>query len=132
MKLSDLGDPRYISLETFRKNGEGVKTPVWTVAKEGKLLVWTQGDSWKVKRARNNPRVRVAACDMHGNIEGPWFEGVVTSISDDKEVKKEMSRGLRRKYHVVVVFVTLVALVRRENRGQVVMEISEAGGDGSG
>ena len=132
MKLSELGDPRYISLETFRKNGEGVKTPVWTVAKEGKLLVWTQGDSWKAKRARNNPRVRVAACDMRGNAEGSWFEGVVTSISDDKEVKKEMSRGLRRKYHVVIVFVTLVALVRGENRGQVVMEISEAGGDGSG
>ena len=50
MKLSGLGDPKYIALETFRKSGEGVKTPVWTVAQDGKLLVWTQGDSWKVKR----------------------------------------------------------------------------------
>jgi len=125
MKLSELGDPKYISLETFRKNGEGVRTPVWTVAREGKLLVWTQGDSWKVKRARNNPLVRVAACDMRGNTEGPWVEGVVTSIANDEEVKKEMSRALRRKYRAQVLFVALVAALRGENKGQVVMEIED-------
>jgi len=125
MKLSELGDPKYISLETFRKNGEGVRTPVWTVAREGKLLVWTQGDSWKVKRARNNPLVRVAACDMRGNTEGPWVEGVVTSIANDEEVKKEMSRALRRKYRAQVLFVALVAALRGENKGQVVMEIKD-------
>jgi PPOX class probable F420-dependent enzyme len=125
MRLSDLGNPKYIAVETFRKNGEGVKTPVWTVPKDGKLLVWTQGDSWKVKRARNNPRVRVAKCDMRGNIEGPWTEGVVSSISDEKDVKKMMSRRLRRKYPFMVAFVSLVAFVRRENTGQVVVEIED-------
>ena len=125
MRLSDLGNPKYIALETFRKNGEGVKTPVWTVPKDGKLLVWTQGDSWKVKRARNNPRVRVAKCDMRGNIEGAWTEGVVSSISDEKDVKKMMARHLRRKYPFMVAFVSLVAFVRRENTGQVVVEIED-------
>ena len=125
MRLSDLGNPKYIALETFRKNGEGVKTPVWTVPKDGKLLVWTQGDSWKVKRARNNPRVRVAKCDMRGNIEGPWTEGIVSSISDEKDVKNMMARQLRRKYPFIVAFVSLVAFVRRENTGQVVVEIED-------
>ena len=125
MRLSDLGNPKYIALETFRKNGEGVKTPVWTVPKDGKLLVWTQGDSWKVKRARNNPRVRVAKCDMRGNIEGPWTEGIVSSISDEKDVKNMMARHLRRKYPFIVAFVSLVAFVRRENTGQVVVEIED-------
>lgn len=125
MRLSDLGNPKYIAVETFRKNGEGVKTPVWTVPKDGKLLVWTQGDSWKVKRARNNPRVRVAKCDMRGNIEGPWTEGVVSSISDEKDVKNMMARHLRRKYPFMVAFVSLVAFVRRENTGQVVVEIED-------
>ena len=125
MKLSDLGDPKYISLETYRKSGEGVRTPVWTVAREGKLLVWTQGDSWKVKRTRNNRRVRVAACDMRGNTEGPWVEAVVTSIADDEEVKEEMKRALRRKYRAQVLFVALVAALRGENKGQVVMEIGD-------
>ncbi len=128
MRLSEMGDPKYISLETFRKNGKGVRTPVWTVAKDGKLLVWTQGDSWKVKRARKDPRVRVAVCDMRGNTEGPWVEGVVTSISDDERVKKEMRRALRKKYRAQVVFVTLVAVLRGENKGQVVMEIEDGSG----
>ena len=123
MKLSGLGDPKYIALETFRKSSEGVKTPVWTVAQDGKLLVWTQGDSWKVKRARNNPRVRVAKCDMRGNTEGPWVEGVVASISDDREQKRAMRGQLRRKYPFMYPILTFVAALRRENSGQVVVEI---------
>lgn len=126
MKLSELGNPKYISLETFRRDGRGVRTPVWTVAQDGKLLVWTQGDSWKVRRARNDPRVRVAKCSMRGEIEGPWVEGVVKSISDDDKLKREMGRMLRRKYPLMVAFVSLVAIVRRQNTGQVVVEIEDA------
>ena len=126
MKLADLGNPKYIALETFRRNGQAVKTPVWTVRRDDRLLVWTQGDSWKVKRARNNPRVRVAECDMRGNVLGPWAEGTVTSISDDPDTKKIMGALLRRKYHWMVAFVSLVALLRRQNTGQVVMEIGDA------
>ena len=126
MKLSELGDPKFIALETFRKNGEAVKTPVWTVRQDGKLLVWTQGDSWKVKRARNNPRVRVANCDMRGKTEGPWVEGVAALISDDPEQKRAMRRRLMRKYPLMFPILTFIARLRRENRGQVVVEIVDA------
>jgi hypothetical protein len=34
-----------------------VKTPVWFVLHDGALYVYTEADSWKVKRVRNNPRV---------------------------------------------------------------------------
>ena len=125
MKLSDLGNPKYIALETFRKNGQGVKTPVWTVAQEGKLLVWTPGDSWKVRRARSNPRVRVARCDMRGNIQGPWVEGVVRSISGDDETKRSMAGLLRRKYPFAVAVLSLIAVIRGTNKGQVVIEIDD-------
>ena len=125
MKLSDIGNPKYIALETFRQNGQAVKTPVWTVAQEGKLLVWTQGDSWKVRRARNNPRVRVSKCDMRGNVQGPWVEGVVRSIAGDEETKRSMAGLLRRKYPLAVAFISLIAAVRGTNKGQVVMEIGD-------
>lgn len=125
MKLSDIGNPKYIALETYRKSGQAVKTPVWTVAQDGKLLVWTQGDSWKVKRARNNPCVRVAICDMRGNVQGPWVEGVVTSISGDEETKRSMSRLLRKKYPLMVAVLSLIAVIRGTNKGQVVMEIGD-------
>ena len=121
-----MGDPKYIALETFRKSGEGVKTPVWTVAQDGKLLVWTQGDSWKVKRARNNRQVRVAKCDMRGNTEGPWVEGVVASISDDREQKRAMRGHLRRKYPFMFSILSFIAALRRENSGRVVVEIVDA------
>ena len=126
MKLSGLGNPKFIALETFRESGEAVKTPVWTVAQDGKLLVWTQGDSWKVKRARNNPRVRVAKCDMRGNTEGPWVEGVVASISDDREQKRAMRGHLRRKYPFMYSILSFIAALRRENNGRVVVEIVDA------
>ena len=126
MKLSGLGNPKFIALETFRKSGEAVKTPVWTVAQDGKLLVWTQGESWKVKRARNNRRVRVAKCDMRGNTEGPWVEGVVASISDDREQKRAMRGLLRRKYPFMYSILSFIAALRRENNGRVVVEIVDA------
>lgn len=31
----------YINLETFRKNGVGVKTPVWQTSEAGTIYVWT-------------------------------------------------------------------------------------------
>ena len=65
MQLAEIGNPTYIVLETFRKSGEGVKTPVWVAAEDGKLYVWTVDNSGKVKRIRNNGRVRLAVSDSH-------------------------------------------------------------------
>jgi len=58
-KLAQFGDQNYISLETFKKNGQGVKTPVWFVLHKNAFYAYTEADSWKVKRIPNNPRVRV-------------------------------------------------------------------------
>ena len=71
---------KYLNLETFRKNGQGVKTPVWFAAEpsaklesnDAKLYVYTIGNAGKLKRIRNNPRVNVAPCDMRGRIKGEW------------------------------------------------------------
>lgn len=65
MQFGEIGNPTYIALETFRKSGEGVVTPVWVTAEGDKLYVWTVGDSGKVKRIRNNGRVRIADGDAH-------------------------------------------------------------------
>lgn len=75
-------DHRYLNLETFKKSGGGVKTPIWFAADPAKdlsssdaaLYAYTIGNSGKVKRMRNNPRVRIAPCDMRGNPLGDWQE----------------------------------------------------------
>jgi uncharacterized protein len=71
---------KYLNLETFKKGGQGVKTPVWFAAEpslkldsqDAKLYVYTIGVSGKVKRIRNNPLVNVAPCDMRGGLQGEW------------------------------------------------------------
>ena len=73
---------KYLNLETFKKSGEGVKTPVWFVAdpktdlsgSEARLYAYTVGNSGKVKRIRNNGKVRIAPCDMRGKVLGEWVD----------------------------------------------------------
>jgi PPOX class probable F420-dependent enzyme len=75
-----LAGQKYLNLETFKKNGQGVKTPVWFAAdpsvtldsSDAKLYIYTIGVSGKVKRIRNNPRVKIAPCDMRGDLKGDW------------------------------------------------------------
>lgn len=64
----------YISLTTFRKTGVGVSTPVWFGEQDGKLYVMTRAHMGKVKRVRNNPKVKVAPCTIRGKVTGPEFE----------------------------------------------------------
>ena len=71
---SELEGQKYISLTSFRKSGIGVRTPVWFAQANGKLYIFTNPKSGKVKRIRNNPKVKVAASTMRGKITGPEFE----------------------------------------------------------
>jgi PPOX class probable F420-dependent enzyme len=88
---------RYISLETFKRDGAGVKTPVWAAPLEGALVVMSAGEAYKVKRLRRDPRVRVAACDVRGNVRGEWREGKGRIVFDPSEVARAHA-ALRRKY----------------------------------
>jgi PPOX class probable F420-dependent enzyme len=68
---------RYLNLETYRKSGKGVRTPVWFAAAPGeaggpKLYVYTTADSGKAKRIRRTGVVRIAPCDGRGRITGEW------------------------------------------------------------
>jgi PPOX class probable F420-dependent enzyme len=82
MGFAAFAGKEYLNLETFKKNGEGVKTPVWFAADPAasldssgaKLYIYTIGESGKVKRTRKNPRVRIVPCDMRGNVLGEWAD----------------------------------------------------------
>ncbi len=62
------GHPSYVNLETFRKNGLGLKTPVWFVEDFGVLLMRTNTASSIVKRIRNHPQVHIAPCKVDGAL----------------------------------------------------------------
>ena len=125
MDILDLGQEQYISLETFRKNGQGVKTPVWVARESDKLYVWTQGDSWKVKRIRNNSQVRLAKSDARGNVSGEWVTAQAR-ILDIPEEKKKMQKRLGQKYGLFFRLFQLMGWLRGNRGGQVVIEIQAA------
>ena len=77
---------KYISLSTYRRSGASVETPVWFVEMEQKLYVFTTGDSGKVKRLRNDDRIRLAACSVRGRVRGEWLDGRGRRVDDEKVV----------------------------------------------
>src|SRR5689334_18846042 len=64
--LSRFEGENVISLETYRRNGEPVRTPVWFLKENGILYVHTGDNTGKVKRIRRNPKVRVAPSHFRG------------------------------------------------------------------
>ena len=73
-RISQFTDEKYLNLETFRKSGAAVATPVWFAEEAGILYVYSLANAGKVKRIRNNSRVRVMPCDMLGKPKGEWVE----------------------------------------------------------
>jgi uncharacterized protein len=96
-----LAGHKYLNLETFRKNGQGVRTPVWFAedppsGSPQKLYVYSAANSGKAKRIRNNRRVRMAPCDARGKLRGDWVEGHAEIITGAET--ERAARLLDRKY----------------------------------
>jgi uncharacterized protein len=96
-KLKQFEKQNYLNLETFRKSGAGVPTPVWFAEQNGVLYVRTIDDSGKVKRVRNNGRARVTPCNARGEVKGEWVEARARIVEDAAEVDAA-NRLLTAKY----------------------------------
>lgn len=86
-------DAECIKLATRRRDGSEVMTPVWYVEHEGRIWLRTAKQFGKVKRLRNDPRVRFAPCDWDGNLLGEWFEGVA-DIVDAQDPRTQVPDSL--------------------------------------
>jgi len=120
-----LADEPYINLETFKRDGNGVKTPVWAAPLEGKLVVVSAGDAYKVKRLRRNARARVAACDFRGNVRGPWLEATGRILEGEDDVKRAHS-ALRNKYGWQMAIGDFFARIAGRTKKRAYLEISIA------
>jgi PPOX class probable F420-dependent enzyme len=79
---------RYVSLATFRRSGKEVRTPVWIAARDGRLYVYTNAKSGKVKRIRAGSPARLAACDVRGKVHGDWVLASARMLDDPSERKR--------------------------------------------
>ena len=96
-KFSDLDREAYISLATYRRDGRAVQTPVWFARRGERLYVFTENDAGKVKRLRNGPRARVAACNVGGRLRGDWIEAR-GRVVDDAKTERDAYAALHSKY----------------------------------
>jgi PPOX class probable F420-dependent enzyme len=123
MTFDELGDAKYIALETFKKSGEGVITPLWLVGKEGKLYARTDRNTWKVKRLRNNKRIRVAKSDWQGKPEGEWFEGKAR-ILENPSAQQDIGKRLAAKYGYQYRLINFYNKLRRRDTNPVILEMT--------
>jgi len=82
--LEKLESEKCISLETFRKNNQPVRTPVWFVIKNDLIYVVTRDQTGKVKRLRNNLQVKIATCNFKGKIKGEWISGTAKILTEEE------------------------------------------------
>jgi uncharacterized protein len=93
--LDAVGSQRYVSLESFRRSGAGVRTPVWFALAHGadgagRLYVYSTADSGKAKRIRRSGAVRIAPCDMRGTVTGGWVDAHARLVTGE-----DFNRGVR-------------------------------------
>jgi PPOX class probable F420-dependent enzyme len=112
-----LAAQKFVSLTTFKRNGDAVTAPMWIVAERNSLLAWTPVDSWKVKRIRHDPRVRLAACGRTGKVSAgqPVFDGAAEVITDPGEVARAESL-IKGKYGLAFRVVTLIETIAARGR----------------
>lgn len=73
---------KYINIQTYKKTGQSISTPVWFIIKDNKIFFRTSHNSGKIKRIRNNNNVKFALCDIRGKIKGEWYEGIAKIEND--------------------------------------------------
>jgi PPOX class probable F420-dependent enzyme len=95
--LSQFAKKSYLNLETFRKNGESMKTPVWFVREGDLLYIRTAANSGKVKRVRNNPGVNTVPCRMDGKPEGTWAPAQARELRDPA-ISQKVDFLMNKKY----------------------------------
>jgi uncharacterized protein len=85
--ISMLSGNAYINLETYRRNGRPVVTPVWfTIDHNNKMIyIITRTGTGKVMRLRNNSKVRIVPCGMRGQPKGEWLNGRATFATPEQQ-----------------------------------------------
>ena len=110
--IKQFNNQDYLNLETFRKNGAGVKTPVWFVEDNGQFYVRTVINSWKVKRIKNNPQVKVVPCKSQGEPIGDWVAASAQIVKNPIH-EETINHQFNKKYGILKRMFDLMGKVRR-------------------
>lgn len=122
--FADLAKAQYILLTTFTKDGRPKPVPVWAALDEergDRLLVITEGKSWKVKRIRNTPHVQLAICDMRGRPKSEPVDGTAAIL--DKSQTKLVYDAIGQRYGIIGKVFNLFSRLRGGMENNVGLEL---------
>lgn len=114
---------RYVSLTTYRRSGEAVSTPMWFVIHGGRAYMTTDPDSGKMRRLRNDPRVRLTPCNVRGWTRGEGVECLGRPL-EEGEAPESAAQAFHRKYRLGL---GLLHLFGQREVGKLTLEISSIG-----
>ncbi len=124
-RLDGFSGQEYLGVESYRRHGRAVPTPVWFAQDGPRVYVRTMRESGKVKRIRRNPCVRIMPCDVRGASRGHWVNAKARIVD---AVETEHANGLlKAKYGLAkLAFDAAGMFCRGEWAG---IAIEEEGGD---
>jgi len=117
-QLEQFLDQKYINLETYKKDGTPISTPVWFVIDKNLIYVITRDSTGKVKRLKHNQDVRIVPCSFKGQSKNEWVKGkaeIITGEEADKAIK------LRKKKYGM--FARLIGIFTSQKGNTVVYSI---------
>lgn len=97
--LESLVEGRFISLCTFKKNGDRIDTPVIYGITNNEILVSTKSFTSKLKRLKNNPNVIFYPCNGRGDRKGNDIKGIAKILP--KEDEKYAYDAIKKKNGII-------------------------------
>jgi PPOX class probable F420-dependent enzyme len=121
-KLAQFTNQKYLNLESYRKNGMPVATPVWFAEDDGVFYVYSLANAGKVKRIRNNPRVRVMPCDVRGKPKGAWVDAEARIA--DAATDARGHQLLNKKYGMLKRIGDVFSKLRKRERAVITIRVN--------
>jgi PPOX class probable F420-dependent enzyme len=108
-----IAEEKFVSLTTYRKNGEGKEAAVWIVdLGDGTMGFTTHGDAWKCKRIRNDSRVALQPCDQRGNLTAGTEVVSGTAVLETGAGFDRVRTKIKGKYGFTVTMMIVLNKVR--------------------
>jgi PPOX class probable F420-dependent enzyme len=125
--FSKLENEQFLCITTFRRDGTEASTPVWFVSDDlrTRLFVATGAETWKVRRIRRNPRVRVAPCTARGKVTGEPLDGIARIVDEGPLVRRLQTEKYGwQKWVIENAYRLAMAVLRRPAGDSVYLEIT--------
>jgi hypothetical protein len=127
--IAQYAGAKFLNLETYRKTGVPVQTPVWFAQDVSHrdptitvFYIYSEADAGKMKRLRNNPKVRVAPCNIRGTVRGTWVDGRARICDEDEAAHGQ--ELLRQKYGLIKIVGDFFGRLMRHKQAVIAVEVA--------